>query len=279
MRFEITHRTRYCFSHEVILEPHIFRFRPRSDGNQRLLDYRIGVEPEPSLLSDCLDLEGNAVTRAWFQTPTDALYIHTWSLVETTRTNPFDFVLSHQDATAIPLLYPEEMRSRLAPYCDSASIDWEVRALSDSVANEANWDTLRFLPALTERIFTICRHERRASGNPQPAAITLSSKQGACRDLTVLFIDACRAQGLAARFVSGYQRSSEEWERHEMHAWAEVYLPGGGWRGFDPSHGLALADQLVAVAAAADSRGAAPVTGTFLGAGIESSLEFEIELR
>ncbi len=279
MRFEIAHRTRYSFNREVTLEPHVFRFRPRNDGNQRLLDYKFAVEPEPSLLSDCLDLEGNSETRAWFDTPTDALYIHTWSLVETTRLNPFDFLITDQDATAIPLLYPGDLQARLNPYCDAALIAWEVRALSDSVGVEVNWDTLRFLTALTERIHSICHHEPRETGDPLPPAETLNSKRGACRDMAALFIDACRAQGLAARFVSGYQGGAEEWERHEMHAWAEVYLPGGGWRGFDPSHGLAASGQLVSVAAAAHPRGAAPVTGAFLGQNVESTLEFEIEFR
>jgi transglutaminase-like putative cysteine protease len=279
MRFEITHRTRYSYGREVTLEPHTLRFRPRSDGNQRLIDFRIAIEPAPAMISECLDAEGNTVTRAWFTEPADVLFIHSWSAVETTRSNPFDFLLTHQDATAIPLLYPEELRKPLAHYCEGAPIDWEVQALSDSVAAEVNWDTSHFLTELSNRIFKICIHEPRPEGDPQPPGITLKRKCGACRDLAVLFMDACRAQGLAARFVSGYQRGAEEWEKREMHAWAEVYLPGGGWRGYDPSHALAAADQLVAVAAAANPRDAAPVSGTYRGAGADPKLEFDLEIR
>ena len=87
---------------------------------------------------------------------------------------------------------------------------------------------------------------------------------GACRDIAMLFLAACRAQGLAGRFVSGYQARSKRPERH-LHAWPEVYLPGGGWCGFDPTRGLAIADTHVAVAAAPAPAGAMPIEGRFVG--------------
>ena len=82
--------------------------------------------------------------------------------------------------------------------------------------------------------------------------------------------------GLAARFVSGHQNSDDPDERGEMHAWAEVFLPGGGWRGFDPSHGLAAGEQLLAVAAAADPAVAAPVSGSVRGTGATQTMSYEI---
>jgi transglutaminase-like putative cysteine protease len=279
MNLEITHRTRYSYGSEVALEPHVFRFCPRNDGGQKLVDFSIRIEPEPSMQTACLDLEGNVVTHAWFEAATEFLLIHTSCLVETNRSNPYDYTVSGSDAATIPMLYPEECRSRVAPYCDNAPIEWEVRAFSDSVAADVGWDTSRFLPALNARINSVCQYEIRTMGDPHPSGLTLKTKTGACRDLAVLYIDACRAQGLAARFVSGYKQGSEEWESNEMHAWAEVYVPGGGWRGFDPSHALAASDRLVAVAAAVDSRGASPVSGTYRGSGPVPKLEFKIAVK
>ncbi|MGB7934938.1 MAG: transglutaminase-like domain-containing protein [Gammaproteobacteria bacterium] len=105
------------------------------------------------------------------------------------------------------------------------------------------------------------------AGPPQPPEVTLDRGRGACRDLAVLFITMCRLQGIAARFVSGYQaRAETEHPRRYLHAWPEVYLPGGGWRGYDPGHGDAVA-------------GAAPIEGSFYGAGASSSLEYELNIK
>lgn len=92
-------------------------------------------------------------------------------------------------------------------------------------------------------------------------------------------MDACRAVGLGARFVSGYQEGDPEQERRDLHAWAEVYLPGGGWRGYDPTHGLAVADRHVALAAGMRPALAAPITGTFRGTGASSRMQTDIKIN
>lgn len=130
---------------------------------------------------------------------------------------------------------------------------------------------------LNARLHRQIRHEIRDSGQPPAPEITLRRGRGACRDLTVLFMAACRSQGLAARFVSGYQKGDGNRPRRYMHAWPEIYLPGGGWRGFDPTLGLAVADQHVAVAAAARPEAAAPLEGHFHGA-TTSTLEAEVRI-
>ena len=107
---------------------------------------------------------------------------------------------------------------------------------------------------------------------------TVARGAGACRDLAVLFVECCRAMGLAARFVSGYAYTDDVTPA-EMHAWGEVYLAGGGWRGYDPSRGLAAGDQHVTLAAAADPVDAAPVVGTFRGDVVNSRLQTELTMR
>jgi transglutaminase-like putative cysteine protease len=105
----------------------------------------------------------------------------------------------------------------------------------------------------------------REHGDPWDSPVTLERGEGSCRDLAVLYMAVARSQGFAARFVSGYNTVPGENDVHDLHAWAEVYLPGGGWRGFDPTIGMAVADRHIAVAAGALAEQAAPVSGTYAG--------------
>ena len=131
---------------------------------------------------------------------------------------------------------------------------------------------------MNTRLFDAVRHAIRDDGPPLAPEVTLERGEGSCRDLAVLFCAACRSVGIPARFVSGYEREAALQDKAHMHAWAEVYLSGGGWRGYDPSQGLAVYTAHVAVAAAADPRLAAPVSGSFRGsAGV--SMEFTIQMR
>ena len=117
------------------------------------------------------------------------------------------------------------------------------RVLRKAIADKVEGSATAFLGALADEIHHGFHHVGRLEGEPTSAAETLATLTGACRDTAVLYIAACRSQGLAARFVSGYSmHHPPEVSEHELHAWAEVYLPGGGWRGFDPSLGLAVAD-------------------------------------
>ena len=279
MRFQINHHTRYGYSRAVEFGPHTLRLRPRSDGDQRLVRFDIEIDPSPSLLTECLDAEGNTVTMAWFHGPADRLYIHTSAEVETTRGNPFDYLLTDGAAKQLPMVYNGSAPPHLEAYYDASGVEHDVAEFASFVARAVEGDTLQFLPALCRQVCELCDHEVRHTGEPQSAQLTLERGKGACRDLAVLFVEACRAQGLAARFVSGYQRPADAFERNEMHAWAEVYLPGGGWRGFDPSHGLAASDSLIAVAAGATPQLAAPVSGSYAGPDAECQFDFEIEIR
>jgi SAM-dependent methyltransferase len=123
-------------------------------------------------------------------------------------------------------------------------------------------------------------HVGRLDGEPMFPADTLASRTGACRDTAMLYVAACRSLGLAARFVSGYSmHHPEEVSEHELHAWAEVYLPGAGWRGYDPSLGLAVADGHVVLAAAPDHHLAAAVSGSYRGTGVASTMRYAVEVR
>ena len=124
--------------------------------------------------------------------------------------------------------------------------DDPVCRFAADVAAEVNQQVVPFLGRLAERLSSTWTVTNREHGGPWSALDTLTRRTGACRDLVVLFMDSCRSVGLAARFVSGYQQQSVD-IAHDLHAWAEVYLPWAGWRAYDPTQGLAVADQHIAL--------------------------------
>ncbi|MGD8275133.1 MAG: transglutaminase family protein [Thiohalocapsa sp.] len=276
MLFTIRHHTHYRYSKSVYLKPHRLRFRPRDDGSQEIVDYRLDLTPRPAGLDDHLDLEGNRVTQAWFEQETDCLDIELSLKVRTRRHNPFNYVLA-PEATRLPFDHAHETRCARA-YLERIHIDDAVTAFAAELSLAANRETLRFLELLSQRLFADFNHGHREFGGPQDPAFTLLHRSGACRDLAVLFVDCCRAEGLAARFASGYQKGNLQSECRHLHAWPEVYLPGAGWRGYDPTHGEAVADAHVTIAAAADPRDSMPVTGLFVGQGATSSLNYTVEI-
>lgn len=272
MIYEVEHVTRYHYSAPVFLEPHIFRLRPVSNGIQHLESFAVEVSPVPAGMAETVDLEGNPEIRCWFDGLTTSLEVTTTSRVEVLRADPFAFLPMGDDA--LPYTYAEDSAPSIHSYREFAGSD-EVRRLAETVARETNYQALAFLPALTLAVQRRCRQVYRAEGSPMDPAQTLWRGEGSCRDLAVLFVDACRAMGFAARFVSGYF-AGESQDDGELHAWAEVYVEGGGWRGFDPTGGLAVADQHIALAAAARSQDAAPATGSYRG---DATVELKTRLR
>lgn len=265
MRYRIRHTSCYQYSQPVSLSAHQLRLRPRTDAAQTLQAFELKIEPQPQRLSRLIELEGNEVTALWFAPQkTERLWIEAVSEVETHRTNPFDY-LSEPWAVNFPLDYPALLLNCLKPYLGTlldGAIAPEAVQLAQALQVEAKDNLGYFLTALTQTIYHRCQYTIRPAGSPLPAGLTWSQQSGSCRDFAVLFMAACRALGLAARFVSGYQEGDATNPEAELHAWAEVYVPGGGWRGFDPTHGLAVADRHIAVAAAAHPRQAAPIVGT-----------------
>lgn len=275
MRFRVRHVTRYDYERSERLGVTTVRLRPRSDAGQRLLAFDLACDPAPLGRSEAIDAEGNQTTRLWFDAPAAHLLIATEFQAETLRDNPYDWVLD-PDACVVPMRYDAESSPALAAY-RATTAEPEIEAFARSVLTDSGPTATVFLSAMCERLASSIEQQRRDEGDPRPPAETLAAGRGACRDVAALFIEACRTVGLAARFVSGYTAPSPD-VPSELHAWAEVYLPDGGWRGYDPSLGLAVADTHVAVATAAAPRGAAPVQGTFSGAG-GSRLTSDVEVR
>jgi transglutaminase-like putative cysteine protease len=280
MLFTIDHTTEYRFTRPVFFEPHQLRFCPRSDGSQRVLRFSLQVEPQPTGLTHSLDVEGNVVSVAWFGDVHDRMVLRATTEVETLRENPYDFLLTPTNQR-LPLGYQRWEAALLGPALRrTAPIHVDpARELAEQLREAARSEVVPFLARLTETICNRFKVIHRENGGPWPPATTIEQRQGACRDLAVLWIDVCRSVGLAARFVSGYQEGDADQDKRYLHAWAEVYLPGAGWRGYDPTHGLAVADRHVAVTASADPQQAAPVSATYRGNNVDVELHADVTIE
>jgi len=263
MLLKVSHLTRYSYSQPVRLGTHRVQLHPRREQNHTLLSYSLEVDPPPADQLHSWDPQGNHQTELRFDGETDRLAIHSSFHLLTIKHDPGS--VSARASSPPP---PCVRREPVAP---------EVAALARAVEREGeDDDPMAFLHRLNQRIHQDVAFELRPSGNPRTPQETLLLGRGACRDLAVLFMAACRHKGFASRFVSGYQARSHSGRKERfMHAWPEVHLAGVGWCGFDPTHGLTAGEGHVPVAAALDPQEAAPIRGTFVGEA-RSSLHTEL---
>jgi transglutaminase-like putative cysteine protease len=275
MRIEINYKIKYEYTDPVFLESNEIRIFPRADLTQRILDYNVEIEPTPSRQAFSIDEEDNCVLKTWFNELTDRLQVNFKCKVETLRENPYDFIIDF-DKTKLPVKYDSNSLLRYLITEEKSNL---VEQFSNDVKEQADGDLLRFLSALAAGINSDFKYEIREKGAPKSAEQTLIDKKGACRDFAVLFMEACKYQGLAARFVSGYVLSDKEKMSSHLHAWAEVYVPGGGWRGYDPVGGLAVADSHIAIAASHSPSSVIPVIGTYRSNVGKSKMKYSIKVK
>ena len=280
MRARLIHRFEYRYTKPVLLGPHRFCLRPRPQGFQRLIDYRLEVSPDPSQLYDLLAAGGDTITRARFLGETKTFTVVASSEVETFTPPLIEACLDPemmQLPVAIGRLNPD-LLSNLQGWLpngqhDAAAVDVAQEALMGS-----DGSSLNFLQQLIEIIQDRVKYTQRHVGPAWPAGRTLKERVGSCRDLAMLMIECCRSMGLPARFVSGYHLVEPKPERYDLHAWTEVYLQGAGWRGFDASGKGAVDDRYIPIATSSKSDLTAAVSGSFSGPPrVKSTLEWAIE--
>ena len=188
-------------------------------------------------------------------------------ILRVSEENPFNFIIV-PEAAEYPFSYDHELCADLRPLTRSVYLR-DIEALREWL--HPFWHpgkrvgTLELLQELTLHIYRTFRYERRMEKGVQSPAETLEKNGGSCRDFATLFVEACRFLGLAGRFVSGYMYSSDITGRMSMHGWAEIYLPGAGWVGFDPSWGILAAAQYIPVAVSRHSEHAPPISGSYMG--------------
>jgi transglutaminase-like putative cysteine protease len=260
--FQISHTTTYEYPQPVTFMPHLLRLRPQCSGQQKLLQFGLQIDPLPIQISEVRDLDGNDVMKVCFaDVPVTRLCIQSQAQVASNLHNPFDYFLESW-AVELPINYPQTLWQRLQPYL-SGYLGGGIDPIATQLGAEM-WSeyptTVDFLTGLNQRIYNSCRYLVRLDGLPWPPGVTWANQSGSCRDVTVLFIEVCRSVGLAARFVSGYEAGSAKGD-HYLHAWAEVYLPGAGWRGYDPTHGLMAADNHMVLATAPHQQQTMPIEG------------------
>ena len=269
MRFSVRHETVYRYSAPVRFAPHRLRLTPRVDAGL-LHRHDLDVGPDPLGRDDALDAYGNRVIDLAFDTPADALRIESRFVLETVAPPPL---------AAGPPLLPAGRDPDLAPWLAGPDPDPSVAAFAAEIAATSGGRTDRFLSTLCRTLFERTDRHIRPDGAARSAAETLALGSGACRDLTVLFMAAARVVGLPARFVSGYQARAETPDgRRHLHAWPEVHVAGVGWRGWDPTHGVAVGDGHVALSAAPDQAATMPIEGGYFGDGVTATLAYRVEI-
>ena len=272
MRFRIRHVTTYRYDRPITLGRHVIRLRPREDGLLTLDSFALSIHPPPAGLSPVLDLEGNATYVAWFDSDVQELRV---SVRSEGRTLPRPSLLLEPDAVQLPVDYGMT-QSGVFAYLRLDPMERSVTDFAHNIARESEADTLTFLNQLNQRLHEQLQTIQRLTGEPLAPEQTLRDGKGSCRDLAVLFVACCRSQGIAARFVSGYFPAHPGDKQH-MHAWAEAYLPGAGWRAYDPTQGGEVGDRHVAVAAAAESLMATPIFGFYNG-DARSGMDIELSV-
>jgi len=266
-RYKILHRTYYNFAASVWLEPHTLRLRPREGHELRIESSSLKITPHATLRW-LRDVEGNSVATATFDAPASQLLIESEVIIQQFNENPLDFLVADY-AIHYPFAYTNEDLLVLSPYMHVSGAK-ENPLLADWLAGlwrpGEQIQTYALLQRLCSHIHQTMSYQLREEPGVQSPEETLSRGSGSCRDFAQLFMAAARLLGLAARFVSGYLHAEPTTANYgSTHAWAEVYLPGAGWTGFDPSSGILAAGSHIAVAVARSPESVPPVAGSFIG--------------
>lgn len=266
-RYKIIHRTYYNFPAEVRLLPHALRLLPREGHELRIESSKLTISPNASVRWQ-LDMEDNSIAIASFESPVRQLSIESEIVIHQYNENPLDFLVADY-AVDFPFSYTPEEQVVLLPYMilalpESSSVLTELVAKIWQAGERIQ--TAALLQRLIIYINQSLSYQSREEPGVQTPAQTLSEQSGSCRDFAYLFMEVTRSLGLASRFVSGYlnaEPSSADFGA--THAWAEVYLPGVGWKGFDPTSGLIVGPNHIAVAVARLPDSIPPVAGAYVG--------------
>ena len=270
MLLAIEHTNLYRYVRPVELTTHRLMLRPAESHGLQIRSEQLEIHPAHTLSWEH-DVFYNSVAQVVFTEKTDELRISSRYTVEQFNINPFNFVLEIY-TNELPFDYRGDDVDDLIPYLkpqypkDQPAIKKWLRPFLDS---KGRGRTLEFLLKLNESIAAEFNYGRREEPGIQAPAETLKLGTGSCRDFALLFMEAARHMGLAARYVSGYLCSMDEKKpdvaSDATHAWTEIYLPGGGWKGFDPTCGILAAGLHVRVAATRNPAQATPIRGSYLG--------------
>jgi uncharacterized protein (DUF2126 family) len=267
----LNHVTHYHYDRPISLGPQVVRLRPAPHSRTRVLSYSMRVEPGEHFINWQQDPQSNYLARLVFPKQTTSLRIEVDLVAEMAVLNPFDFFLE-PSAEHYPFTYDPSLAHELAPYLLREAPTPLFKKYLDAVPR-TKVRTIDFLVALNQRVQKDIGYLIRMEPGVQTPEQTLAKASGSCRDSGWLLVQLLRHLGLAARFVSGYLiqlksdvkaldgPSGTEVDFTDLHAWCEVYLPGAGWIGFDPTSGLLAGEGHIPLACSPDPGSAAPITG------------------
>jgi transglutaminase-like putative cysteine protease len=264
----IEHVTEYVFHQTVSLLDHRLLLRPREDHGVHIASSQLTITPAATIRWQ-RDALNNSVAVASFSGKTKGLRIASSVVIDHYDEAPLDFLVDEHGVTH-PFFYDHHDAGLLAPFLAPSWSDAGAvvqRWLHDLGLGREPTETFALLDRVNNEIHRGVRYEARDEAGVQSPADTVARGVGSCRDLAALFVDASRHLGLASRFVSGYSHAPGVQPKGagSTHAWAEVYLPGPGWKGFDPTAGQLTGADHIAVAVSRDAHRVPPVAGSFIG--------------
>jgi uncharacterized protein (DUF2126 family) len=298
----LNHQTHYRYDRDVTLGPQVVRLRPAPHCRTRILSYSLRITPQKHFINWQQDPQANFLARLVFPETTREMLIEVDLVAEMAVHNPFDFFLEpgvehfpfDYDPGLDHELEPFRRRSAPTPRFEQYLLGARSELLQNRLAATGNPDkrnsglrTIDFLVALNKKVWRDIRYIIRLKPGVQTPEETLTKGSGSCRDSAWLLCQVLRNLGLSARFVSGYLiqltpdvksldgPSGTEHDFTDLHAWCEVYLPGAGWIGLDPTSGLLAGEGHIPLAATPDPQSAAPVTGVV----DESKCDFNFAMK
>ena len=280
MKIKYIHKLEYSYEESVQLGEHRLCIKPRSHGFQRLINFDLNISPNPKILYPLLAASGEEINRVTFEGYTNNLSIKAVSEVETfEHPDIFDGV-KERDLT-LPFcrsIINRDLQGALEGWMPNGQHDPSAIELAQEALAGSSNNALSFTYQLIEIIQDRVKYTKRHTGPAWPASRTLRERVGSCRDLAMLMVEACRSVGIPSRFVSGYHFEEPLPNEFDLHAWAELYIPGAGWRGFDPSGKGLIDERYLTLVSSSKSTLTAVITGNFRGrTNLKNNFSWEIK--
>jgi hypothetical protein len=267
MKLKINHTTGYKFPEKVFLEPHYLNFKPLPRPYYELEEFDLKIHPDPTGFSERVNLENNQEFQVWMNDMTDRLMIRAEMVLKINEGNynPMEFILDpFKTIDSEGFVYTDFKKKYLAPYIEIKESP-ALRSFTRSIFKKKDSDVVAGLFEILDQIYIGWQHERLEEESELDPELCFNNRTGSCRDLAWMLITMLRMEGMASRFVSGYTYNDEMEAGHELHAWVELYLPGAGWVGLDPSLGLFTNEYYIPVATSFQPSNTMPVIGAYRG--------------